>query len=89
MSEGFVLPPTYYDGLDFDGTDDGALLPYLPTWPGFALDTLFYAALLWLPLQLRRRRRRIRRGLCPGCACPVGKSTVCGECGRSLRRPRQ
>jgi hypothetical protein len=63
-------------------------LPLAPLWPGFALDTVFYAAIAWglyqLPLAIRRRRRRHsdscvkcgydRRGLAVGAACP--------ECGR-------
>ncbi len=58
-----------------------------PLWPGFAINTLLYAAVLWLmfvaPFALRRRRR-IKRGLCPKCAYPVGTSDVCTECGASV-----
>jgi hypothetical protein len=49
-------------------------LPYLPLWPGFMINTVFYALVLWLlfaaPLALRRRirGRRINRGMCPKCA---------------------
>jgi len=64
------------------------ILPLTPIWPGFAINTLFYAAILWLmvaaPFALRRRRR-VKRGLCPACAYPVGTSDVCTECGRELR----
>src|SRR5262245_36915851 len=53
------------------------VLPLMPLWPGFAINTVFYAAILWLlfafPFALRRRRR-IKRGLCPACAYPVGDS---------------
>jgi hypothetical protein len=59
-------------------------LPLRPIWPGFAINTVFYAAILWLlfaaPFALRRWRR-IKRGLCPKCAYPVGTSEVCTECG--------
>jgi hypothetical protein len=45
-------------------------LPCYPCWPGFAINTVFYAAVLWLlfaaPFALRKWRR-IRRGLCPKC----------------------
>ncbi len=61
-------------------------LPLRPTWPGFALNTILYAALLWLPFApfaLRRLIRR-RRGLCPKCAYPMGESAVCTECGEEL-----
>jgi hypothetical protein len=61
------------------------VLPFGLLWPGFAINTLFYAAILWLlfaaPFALRRRRR-INRGLCPACAYPVGDSEVCTECGK-------
>jgi len=59
--------------------------PYSPLFPGFAINTVFYAAILWVlfafPFALRRRRR-IKRGLCVGCGYPVGLSQVCSECGR-------
>jgi hypothetical protein len=55
-----------------------------PIWPGFAINTVFDAAILWLlfaaPFALRRRWR-FKRGLCPKCAYPVGASEVCAECG--------
>jgi hypothetical protein len=60
------------------------LLPLRPMWPGFAINTIFYAAILWLlwitPGKIRRFIR-IRRGRCPACAYPVGTSPVCTECG--------
>ena len=66
---------------------DNRLLAYLPVWPGFAMNTLIYAVILWLltlgPFALRRLIRR-RRGLCPKCAYPMGESAVCSECGKEL-----
>ncbi len=66
-------------------------LPYRPIWPGFAINTVLYAFILWLlfaaPFALRRRRR-IKRGLCPKCAYPVGESPVCTECG-TLRKVKR
>ncbi len=63
------------------------ILPLFPIWPGFAINTLFYAAILWLllaaPFALRRRLRR-RRGLCPACGYRVGESPVCTECGKPV-----
>jgi len=62
-------------------------VPFRPLWPGFAINTLFYAGVLWVlfcgPFALRRMIRR-RRGRCPACAYPVGSSPVCTECGASL-----
>ncbi len=64
-------------------------LPLRPLWPGFAVNTLFYATLLWLlipgPFALRRFLR-VRRGLCPKCAYPIGESSVCTECGCGLAK---
>ena len=71
------------------GDLDVRILPTRLLFPGFALNTLFYATLLWLlipgPFTLRRFLR-VRRGLCPKCAYPVGDSGVCSECGRELPR---
>ncbi len=62
-------------------------IPLRPIWPGFAINTIFYATLLYLlifgPFALRRFLR-LRRGLCPKCAYPMGESAVCTECGGSL-----
>ncbi len=71
--------PLKMNGLGF--------LPLHPIWPGFAINTLFYAAILWLlipgPFALRRFLR-VKRGLCPKCAYPMGESALCSECGRVL-----
>ncbi len=64
------------------------MIPYAPIWPGFAVNTILYAAILWLlicgPFALRRFIR-VKRGLCPACAYPMGESAVCSECGKALR----
>ncbi len=64
-----------------------SFFPLRPVWPGFAVNTFFYATFLWLlicgPLALRRFIR-VRRGLCPACAYPRGESNVCSECGKAL-----
>ena len=64
------------------------LLPLQPLWPGFAINTLLYAALAWLalfaPFALRRAIRR-RHNQCERCGYPRGASDVCSECGAMLR----
>ena len=64
-------------------------LPFHPIWHGFAINTLLYATILWFlipgPFALRRFLR-MRRGLCPACAYPMGESAVCSECGEPLRK---
>lgn len=69
--------------------DDKAFttIPLVPLWPGFAVNTLFYAAIAWMlfaALFAWRRRRRARRGLCAACAYPVGIGGVCTECGAAV-----
>jgi len=62
------------------------LIPLFPIWPGFAINTIFYAALLWLltlgPFTARRMIRR-KRGCCLKCGYDLrGKSeSGCPECG--------
>jgi hypothetical protein len=69
----------------------GAAPWWLPTgilWRGFAANSVVYAVICWIivatPFALRRRLR-LRRGLCPHCAYPIGTSGVCTECGRPVR----
>ena len=68
----------------------GRNLPTMPFWSGFLVNTLFYAALLWLlicgPFALRRLIR-VKHRLCPACAYPRGESDVCSECGKALPNP--
>ena len=63
--------------------------PLRPVWPGFAINTLFYAVVGWLSLCglfALRGFIRIRRGYCPKCTYPIGESAVCTECGSELAR---
>ena len=69
-----------------DGTFRFFFVPLQPLWGGFAINTVFYAALLWPliwgPFALRKHIRR-KRGLCVVCGydlrgnLPAG----CPECG--------
>ncbi len=67
---------------------DQRCLPIRPRWPGFAVNTIFYAAILWLlslgPWFALRRLDRRRRGLCPACGYDLGHAQhdTCPECGR-------
>lgn len=63
------------------------VLPIQPIWSRFLVNTMFYAVVLWLTIRwpiVLRRYMRVRRGLCPRCAYPTGKSQVCTECGTHL-----
>jgi hypothetical protein len=63
------------------------LLPLRPIVIGFAVDSLFYSAGIWILTfvgQTVNRTQRIKRGLCAKCAYPVGENDVCTECGAAL-----
>jgi hypothetical protein len=64
------------------------VLAFRPIWPGFSVNTIIYAVILWLVIAApftARRHLRVRRNLCPHCAYPTGTSDVCTECGGSVR----
>jgi len=72
-----------HDGLVFNKYR----VPQTILWPGFAINTIFYAAILWLLFAIpgfARRRIRIKRGQCPACAYPIGESPICTECGTPI-----
>ena len=73
------------------------VVPLRPIWSGFAINTLFYATILWLvipgPFVLRRlirRHLRRKRGLCVICGYDLrhAEHEVCPECGGELLRTR-
>lgn len=63
------------------------MIPLRPVWPGFVLNTAFYAALAGTPfliIRLRRLRRcakRERRGECIWCRYDTKGLNRCPECG--------
>jgi hypothetical protein len=65
------------------------VLPLRPIWPGFAINTIFYAAMLWLlwlaPGRIRRFIR-VKRHRCPACGYEIaeGVGPRCSECGAAL-----
>ena len=73
------------------------LLPLRPLWPGFAINTLFYAAsawLVWRIVPLTKRWRRRRAGRCTNCGYDlrgIAAGSICPECGvqsgAAKRRP--
>lgn len=84
LTNTLIEPMFVNDGFD-------CFLPWYPLWPGFAVNTVFYAGVLWVlccgPFTLRRMIRR-RRGQCPACAYPIGQSPVCTECGAAVVHSR-
>ncbi len=82
-----VLRPEWFIHLGREYQDD---LPLRPIWPAFALNTLFYAAIVFgasrLLLALRRSRRR-RRYRCISCGYPISSLATCPECGAPVATP--
>ena len=66
--------------------DNVVVFPFYPIWPGFAANTIFYSAALWMlplgPLAIRRLIRR-KRGHCINCGYDLRgvEHEVCPECG--------
>jgi hypothetical protein len=67
----------------------GQVLPYRPFWTGFIINSVFFAAIIWLlirgPFEIRRRVRQYR-GQCQACGYPIGSSAMCSECGAPVPR---
>ncbi len=65
--------------------DDRPPVPVRPIWPGFAINTIFYATILWLPFAPFQLQRyvRVKRGHCIKCGYDLrgGFSAGCPECG--------
>jgi hypothetical protein len=68
-------------------------LPLTAIWPGFAINPIFYAAIIWLlflgPGKLQRFIR-ISRGRCQACGYQIaeGVGPVCSECGCAVPAKR-
>ncbi len=91
---GWRLPLVYYQqsalidpAISVSWRSLSRVLPLRPLPLGIAINTLFYAAILWLlmcgPFVLRRFWR-VEQGFCPKCRYPIGKSSVCTECACGL-----
>ncbi|MCZ6850308.1 MAG: hypothetical protein O7F17_01560 [Planctomycetota bacterium] len=78
--------------IQVTGLSQKRLLPLRPIWAGFAVNTIFYAAILWLiipgPFALRRHLRR-KRGLCVACGYDLrhAEHDACPECGAAIPSP--
>lgn len=81
-------PSMYWDEWRYASRGSGGeySLPLRPIWPAFAINTLFYATVLWLlALALFTARRIVRRrhGHCPQCGYKLRWEFTagCPECG--------
>jgi hypothetical protein len=71
----------------------GRVIPLRLAWPGFAINTIFYAAIVWMlfavPGAIRRLRGGVRRkrGQCAACGYSLREnaSDKCPECGQMKR----
>ena len=79
--------------VNLPGIADPVELPIRPLWPGFLINTAFFAVCAWtltIPLnvvRLMRKSGRRRRGQCVKCGYNV-RSTggpICPECGTSAQ----
>ena len=83
ITGGFVIQPLSPNTTDYWRDRS---LPFAPLWPGFAINTIFYGAILWVltlgPFTARRMIRR-RHGRCIRCAYDLRHAdhVVCPECG--------
>jgi len=74
--------------------EDYSVLPLIPIWPGFVVNSLFYSVMLAVLVYvmcvpfLLRRQWRVRQGCCVHCGYPIGVSSVCTECGEVLDQER-
>ena len=91
-SDGFSVPDSSRSKPLFVDVEDEwfnrPLVPLRPIWPGFAINTVFYAAILWLltfSVFTTRRMIRRKRGRCIKCGYDLrgssGGGGVCPECG--------
>lgn len=81
---GFATETSWPDQFIFEHVYPLSVLPF-----GFFANTIFYAIiifLLFLALGGFRGRIRLYRKLCPQCAYPIGVSTFCTECGKTLSK---
>lgn len=86
--DGHPKPNRLRTGFEVHIAPDSIMLPLRPIFPGFLINAILCAALLWLLIgslfALLRVLRR-KRGLCEKCAYPIGTSPVCTECGAAVR----
>ncbi|MCH8260894.1 MAG: hypothetical protein IIC46_11885 [Planctomycetes bacterium] len=86
VTSGIVIddrPPT---PMNYDDWFDRRVLPLRPIWPGFALNTIFYAVIVWMMWSSTFAARRFmarRRGHCIKCGYGLRgeMSAGCPECG--------
>ena len=70
------------------------MIPFIPIWPGFAINTALYAATLYalfFAFVDVRRFRRARRGRCVACGYDLNgvDGGKCSECGAATTLGRE
>ena len=81
---GIIIPPSFQPfGISHRGQ-----LPIHPIWQGFAINTIFYAVIVWIlwsSMFAARNFIRNNRGLCIKCGYDLRgtEHEVCPECGKA------
>ncbi len=87
-------PPKWMEAIVIEdqvvgGPFSARVLPLRPIWPGFMINTIFFATILWLPFAPSGLRRTIRRkrGACIKCGYDLRGTAqmICSECGDEVR----
>lgn len=84
-----IAIPSWVPRFKSPNTEYSRSIGLHPDMPGFAINAVFYGAILWVTAAcVQRFRSSVRRrgGLCPKCAYPMGISGKCTECGHDLPR---
>ncbi len=91
---GVVMSPDRWGCIPMtqEWSDNIRTIGFVPVWPGFMINTLFYLC-VWLVLNfnplLIRRLWRWKRGRCLGCGYELRLLTAseCPECGQAIDQP--
>jgi hypothetical protein len=86
------IPPDDYPATVTVIKLENAKLALGPIWPGFLIDTLFYAAIwggVFFGFASAKRAIRRRRGRCPRCGYDLRRDLAagCSECGWNRAQP--
>jgi len=76
----------YMSGFGLMPLARSAIFPYDPIWAGLAVNTVFYATIIFVFTSIRRafrHARRLRKGRCPICSYDLqfDNTLGCTECG--------
>lgn len=91
MGELFRIPRSWLPKWGDHPSPDPIPIPIRPIWSGLAINTLFYAASVWVltaGFSAARRGLRRRSDVCPRCGysrAGLASGAVCPECGKGAK----